>query len=69
MYFEQIKLKCTNIEPYCDEAVSGAKQMCLLASTVVCVEGKGEREVCSGGGNRLSVYERDTTRNKTQQIL
>ena len=36
---------------------------------MVCVEGKRGREVCSGGGNGLSVHEGDTSRNKTQQIL
>ena len=40
-----------------------------VATAVVCVEGKGGREVGNGGRNRLSEHEGDIPRNKPQQIL
>ena len=40
-----------------------------LAAAVVCVEGKGEREVGSESGNALSVNERDIIRKNTRNII
>ena len=46
-YFEHIKLKCANIDPWCDMAKDGVKQI-LMATAVGCVEGKEGKKWAAG---------------------
>ena len=71
-YFEHIKLKCVNIEPYCDKAWGGARQMWRWLAGYSCGMRRGEereKEMDSGGSNGLYVQKRDISRYKTKNTI